>query len=205
MFSKIAVIAISVLATVTGVSSTPLSVRRSELVPRTFQSFSNWGGLSSLANFDDFYGIDNFDGSRCSQTVIVPTQSLFCHSQTVEIVQQRLLVIQEMAKKIITETICDVETQTIVFEQWHAGLGGFSDDLRRISGRQVGFDQSIFSHQSSLINVDGSLTTHDLGFSGHDLGRNTVLVNGHNWDNSRSFISVGAAYLAARGAVVSIH
>ena len=107
--------------------------------------------------------------------------------------------------RIITETICEVETQTIVFEQWHASLGGFSQDLRRLSGKQVGYDQNIASQHNSLLDTNGTVTTNNLGFSGRDLGNNTVLVNGHNWDNNSSFVSVGAAYRAARDAVNGLH
>jgi len=206
MLAKIALIAISALAAVTGVTSTPLAIKRNnDLVPRTSQSFNNWGGLASMSGFDNFFGVDNFDGSRCSQTIIVTQQELVCHTQAVEVIQQRLLVIQEMAKKIITETICEVETQTIVFEQWHASLGGFSQDLRRLSGKQVGYDQNIASQHGNLLNANGSVATNNLGFSGRDLGNNTVLVNGHNWNNSTSFMSVGAAYRASRDAVNGIH
>jgi hypothetical protein len=51
-----------------------------------------------MTNFDNFYGAGNFDGSQNSQTVIT-VQETVCHKQTVEIVQQRLLVLQEVAKK----------------------------------------------------------------------------------------------------------
>lgn len=118
MFAKIAVIAISALAAVTGVASTPLAAKRTNhlgeswfnsefyvsiinhsLVPQTVHSFNGWGGFSSLNGFDNFYGVDNFDGSRCVQNIIVPTHKLVCRSQAIEIIQQRLLVLQEMAKK----------------------------------------------------------------------------------------------------------
>jgi hypothetical protein len=39
--------------------------------------------------------------------------------------------------RIITEQICETETQTIVFEQYYASLGGFSHDLTRNSNRHV--------------------------------------------------------------------
>jgi hypothetical protein len=51
-----------------------------------------------MANFDNFYGAGNFDGSQNPQTVIT-VQETVCHTQSVEIIQQRLLVLQEMAKK----------------------------------------------------------------------------------------------------------
>lgn len=178
-----------------------------------------------MANFDNFYGVDNFDGSHFSsesQVIVKQEQEVVCHTQRVEIIQQRLVVLQEMAKRfvsyhfyiyqnspgylrIITEQICEVESQTIVFEQWHASLHGFSRDLRRWSGRSVGFDRSITNHFGEVINVDGSLNSHDFGFSGHDIGRETVVVGGHNWDDSTSHVTVEDAYRASRFASNSLH
>lgn len=63
------------------------------------QSFNNYHGLASMANFDNFYGADNFDGSKNAQTVVVNVKEVVCHTQAVEIIQQRLLVLQEMVKK----------------------------------------------------------------------------------------------------------
>ncbi|TFK40339.1 hypothetical protein BDQ12DRAFT_721789 [Crucibulum laeve] len=203
---------VTLSALVTGVLSGPLAIRQpTELAVRSIHSFNNWGGFSSLSNFDNFYGADNFDGSRFeqvvvqSQLVVEHQQELVCHTQQVEIIQQRLLVLQETAKRIITEQICDVETQTIVFEQWHSSLHSFSGDLRRHTGRQVGFDQSIVSHFHDIVSSDNTISTHDLGFSGHDLGRQTVVVHGNNWDDSRSFVSVEGAYRATRDAFHSLH
>lgn len=55
-------------------------------------------GIKSLSGFDNFYGSDNFSG-EISKTVIVKEQEVVCHSESVEIIQQRLLVLQEMAKR----------------------------------------------------------------------------------------------------------
>ncbi|KAF8817035.1 hypothetical protein BYT27DRAFT_7153528 [Phlegmacium glaucopus] len=167
-------------------------------------SFDNWGGYPSLSGFDNFYGSHNFDGAIESQTIVTEQSSvLVCHSQTVEIIQQRLLVLQEMAKRIITEQICEVETQTIVFEQFHSSLSLFSHDLRRTSGHHVGYDSNIASHFSDICSSDNSLTNHDLGFTGHDLGSSTVVVGGSNWNDATSPSSVGSAYGAARKAFYS--
>jgi len=63
-------------------------------------SFNNWMGISSLSGFDNFYGSDNFSGHMSSSQIIVEhEQQLVCHSESVEIIQQRLLVLQEMAKR----------------------------------------------------------------------------------------------------------
>ncbi|KAJ6613309.1 hypothetical protein B0H10DRAFT_1805814, partial [Mycena sp. CBHHK59/15] len=161
-------------------------------------SFNNWGGFSSLDNFDNFYGPDDFDHSRnYKQVVIKQDDSLVCHSQSIEIIQQRLVVLQEMAKKIITEQICEVETQTIVFEQYFSSLGHFSDDLTRSSGHQVGYDNHIASYYGDFYNSDGSWSTYDFGFKGSDVGSNYYVPTKSNWDDNSSPPSVGSAYQAA--------
>ncbi|KAF8967143.1 hypothetical protein BDZ97DRAFT_1917089 [Flammula alnicola] len=198
MFAKISMIAVAA-ALVAGVAAKPVPVNQ-ELATRGY-SFDNYGGISSFSGFDNFYGSDNFVGSFSETTVVTQTQELVCHSESIEIIQQRLLVIQEMAKRIITEQICEVETQTVVFEQFHASFGLFSDDLRRTSGRHVGFDTSIASHFSDIVSSDSSLSTDDFGFTGHDLGSNYVVPSGSNWNPSTSPASVGAAFSAARSAI----
>ncbi|KAF9478202.1 hypothetical protein BDN70DRAFT_809228 [Pholiota conissans] len=172
----------------------------STLAARGDISFDNWHGISSFDGFDNFYGSENFIGSIQTQTVVEQDQELVCHSESIEIIQQRLLVLQEMAKRIISEQVCEVETQTVVFEQFHSSLGLFSHDLRRTSGHHVGFDSSITSHFSDFFEEDGSLSTSDFGFTGRDVGRSTVVVGGSNWDAETSPASVGAAFSAARGA-----
>jgi len=152
-----------------------------------------------MDNFDNFWGVGNFDGSRYNQ-ILVKDHELVCHPQKIEIIQQRLTVIREFVKKIITETICDVETQVVVFEQFHSGLGSFKGDLRRVSSRHVGYDRDIVSHYSNIIGQDGSVSTDDWGFSGADVGKSTVVVDGCNWDDSKSYLSVNSAYLGSRRA-----
>lgn len=120
MFAKYAApfLAISALA----VSATP--VNRDVSLARRYDwpSFNSWNGISSLDNFDNFYGCDDFSHSTYTQTVVKQDSSLVCHSESIEIIQQRLAVLQEMAKRIITEQVCEVETQVVVFEQFHARL-----------------------------------------------------------------------------------
>jgi len=157
-----------------------------------------------LDHFDDFYGSDNFDGSQSTQ-VIVHEQQVVCHTEQIELIQQRLVVLQEMAKRIITEQICEVETQTIVFEQFHSSLGGFSHDLRRNSGHQVGYDSNIASHFGSIVGSDGSISSNDLGFSGHDVGSQTVVVGGSNWNDQTSPATVNDAFNQAHDAHTSLH
>jgi hypothetical protein len=158
-----------------------------------------------MASFDNFYGADNFDGSVHVSQTVVQQQEVVCQTQSIEIIQQRLLVLQEMAKKIITEQICEVETQTIVFEQFQASLGNFGGDLSRSSGHDVGYDQGVAGHFSNICNPDGSLTTSDLGFNGTDCGSQTVVPSGSNWNTATSPSSCGAAAAAASSAVMSLH
>ncbi|KAF9265784.1 hypothetical protein L218DRAFT_997175 [Marasmius fiardii PR-910] len=200
MFARFAVqlITVAVLAVCTAAS--PLAAKpASALAARTDVSFSGWGGFSSLDNFDNFYGVGNFHHAVFDQTV-VHDQQVVCHTQAVEIIQQRLVVLQEMAKKIITEQICEVETQTVVFSQFHASLGTFYDDLRRHSGHQVGFDEGVVGKFPQIVQSDGSLSTDDLGFTGMDVGKNVIVPTGNNWNDASSPNSVDSAFFAAQNA-----
>jgi len=199
MFAKLTSTVILASTLLAGVSAKPVPYTR-DIVARDM-SFDNWGGISSLANFDNFYGESNFCGTIQSQTIVEQQSEVVCHSESIEIIQQRLLVLQEMAKRIITEQICEVETQTIVFQQITASFSSFSSDLSRSSGRSVGYDSGIAGHFGSLMNSDGSLSSNDLGFSGQSLGSQTVVPSGNNWNGSSSPASVGAAFSAAQQAV----
>jgi len=197
MFAKFSALFVAV-ALATGVVSAPTSQPQS--IAARGSSFNNWGGISSLSGFDNFYGSDDFAHLHSSQTVVKQDSTLVCHSEQVTIIQQRLAVLQEMAKKIITEQICEVETQTIVFQQYYASLGGFSHDMMRSnSGRYAGYDNSVVSHYSDMYNSDGSLSTYDFGFSGSDVGSN-YYVPSSNWNSNSSPSSVGSAYQAAQAA-----
>jgi hypothetical protein len=205
MFAKLASTLLVASTLVASAFAKPVPVSR-ELVPRGSQiSFNNWGGLSSFGGFDNFYGVDNFDSSVHFSQVVEQSQQLVCHTQSVEIIQQRLLVLQEMAKRIITEQICEVETQTVVFEQFHASLGLFRNDLLRTSGHSVGYDSAIASHFNNICLPDGSLSANDFGFKGTDAGAHTVVVGGSNWNDNTSPASVSAALGAANLAVSSTH
>jgi hypothetical protein len=152
-----------------------------------------------MRGFDRFYGSDNYDGSHFVQQFDTRTV-LVCRAVQIEIIQQRLLILREMAKKVITEFICEVETQTIVLHQHLSTINSFYDDLHRRSGRRVGYDDSIARRYNDIFNSDGSFSSSDLGFSGSDVGRGYVEVSGSNWDDSRSPSSVNEAILAARSA-----
>jgi hypothetical protein len=196
MFAKFSALFVAV-ALATGVVSAPTS--RSNAISARSQSFDNWGGYSSLSGFDNFYGSSDFSHLHGSQTVVKEDSTLVCHSETVTIIQQRLAVLQEMAKKIITEQICEVETQTIVFQQYYSSLGSFSHDLMHYNNRQGGYDGNVVSHYGDMYNSDGSLSTYDFGFSGSDVGSN-YYVPSNNWNSNSSPSSVGSAYEAAMSA-----
>lgn len=187
-----------VLALASVVLGSPLWQRRE--TRRDDVSLNNWGGFQSLSGFDDFNGVDNFSGSQSSQVVVVQEEQVVCQVQQIEIIQQKLVILQEMARRIITEQICEVEVQTIVLEQFSSSVSSFGSDVLRQSGKQVGFDSNIASKISQLVNADGSLSTSDLGFSGHDVGSNTVVPAGSNWNDSTSPTSVQSALAAAQKA-----
>ncbi|KAK0500475.1 hypothetical protein EDD18DRAFT_830155 [Armillaria luteobubalina] len=190
------------LALASVVLAGPLSQRRE--FRRDDVSLNNWGGLQSLSGFDNFNGVDNFSGSQSSQVVVVQEQQVVCQVQQIEIIQQKLVILQEMARRIITEQICEVETQTIVLEQFSSSISSFGSDMLRQSGKQVGFDSNIAGKISQLVNADGSLSTSDLGFSGQDVGSNTVVPAGSNWNDTTSPASVQSALAAAQKAAGSV-
>jgi len=198
MFAKFSALFVAV-ALATGVTSAPTF--KSNALAARGQSFDNWGGISSLSGFDNFYGSDDFAHlQNFHQTVVKQDSTLVCHSEQVTIIQQRLAVLQEMAKKIITEQICEVETQTIVFQQYYASLGGFSHDLTRSSGRSSGYDYNVASHYQDFYNSDGTLSNYDFNFTGSDIGSNYYVPTGDNWNQNSSPSSVGSAYQAAQAA-----
>ncbi|KAJ3995732.1 hypothetical protein F5050DRAFT_1572969 [Lentinula boryana] len=164
---------------------------------RRHHSFDNWGGISSFSGFDNFYGVDNFSGVFSDQVVVEQQEEVVCQTVDIEVVQQKLLILQEMAKQIITEQVCEVETQTVVFQQFLSSCSHFSSDLLRTSGNQIGYDSAIVSHYGSFYNADGSLSTYDLGFSGSDVGRSVIVPSGNNWNSATSPASVGNAFNAA--------
>ncbi|KAJ7175914.1 hypothetical protein C8R46DRAFT_1080003 [Mycena filopes] len=176
MFAKFAAPFVAV-ALATSVMSSPIAYKNA-LAPRS-QSFNNWGGISSLSNFDNFYGSDDFAHHNMNQVELV------CHTEQITIIQQRLAV----------------ETQTIVFQQYYASLGGFSHDLTRNSGssHHAGYDNNIVSHYGDFYNSDGSLSNYDFGFSGHDIGSN-YYVPSSNWNQDSSPNSVGSAYQVSQAA-----
>ncbi|TDL25858.1 hypothetical protein BD410DRAFT_610093 [Rickenella mellea] len=152
--------------------------------PKYGVSFNNYGGYQSMSNFDDFYGYGNFD--QREQTTVIKDKVVVCHSEKIEIIQQKLVILREMAKRIITEQICEVEVQTIVIKQFSSQMDNFHKDVNRKSGRQVSYDEDTSNKISQILGSDGQVSRSDLGFSGQDVGKGSINVQGGNWDNNNS-------------------
>jgi len=166
----------------------------------TAPSFNDWNGISSLDGFDDFFGEDNFSSSLNVQT-IESENVLVCQTVDITIIQQRLAILEEFAKRIITEQICEVETQTIVVNQVQSVFSSFSDDIRHVSDRHVAFDSNVASHIGDLVDENGLLTNNDFGFAGTSIGSNSVVVGGNNWNAETSPALVNSAFQQSSAAI----
>ncbi|KAJ7650310.1 hypothetical protein FB45DRAFT_859127 [Roridomyces roridus] len=221
MFAASAVLFLSLLSVTSEVMGKPLSFRREQALRlrdnsnntsssnssssnsnnnsgNSSVSFNNWNNVPSLSGFDNYNGQGNFDGSRNTQ-VVVKEVEVQCKTVQVEIVQQKLAILQEIAKRIITEQICDVQTQVITLAQHNGQLKVFQDDIQRtVVTRQIGYDQQIASKLTQLTNTDGSLSESDLGFQGSDVGKNLVVPSGNNWSNDTSPALASAALNATQ-------
>jgi predicted restriction endonuclease len=216
MFAASTVLFVFSLLSLTSVAK-PLSYRREQALmlrnapPVSLQargndsvSFNNWNNISQLQGFDDFNGKDNFNGGKNDQTIVIKEVEQKCEVVKVEIVQQKLAILQEIAKRIITEQICDVQVQTIVLEQHNGALQVFRDDIQRKTvTKQVGYDEQIASKLSQIVQTDGTLSVDDNGFSGSDVGKNLVVPSGNNWDDATGPARVQAALDAAESALNS--
>jgi len=217
MLAASTVLFLSLLSLTSEVIAKPLSYRREQAELRrnapnlSLQardngsvSFSNWNNVSALQGFDDFNGQSNFAGQNNQQKIVIQEVQTKCETVKIEIVQQKLAILQELAKRIITEQVCDVQTQTIVLAQHNGALQVFSDTIQRKTvAKQVGFDQTVAQKISTIVNSDGSLSTSDAGFKGSDVGQNTVVPAGNNWDDTSSPALVKAALDAAASATSS--
>jgi len=215
MFAASTVLFLSLLSLTSEVIAKPLSYRREQaLIQRNAPhlalqargnesvSFNNWNNISALQGFDDFNGADNFNGKKNAQTVVIKEVSTKCETVKIELVQQKLVILQELAKRIITEQICDVQVQTIVLAQHNGALEVFRDDIQRKTvARQVGYDETIANKATTIIKDDGSLSVDDNGFSGSDVGKNTVVPVGNNWDDNSGPARVQAALDASASAI----
>lgn len=91
-------------------SSTVVSLTNTELVPF---SFNNWQSISSLDNFDQFFGAGNFDG-RFNEVQVVQVEEIqVCSATEITIVQQQIAVLLETMKQVLLTQVCEVETQVM--------------------------------------------------------------------------------------------
>lgn len=192
----------AVLLLASSALATPLMKRQSQWTDlvNLYVRDNNASLNSYVSGFDNFQGAGNFDGSQNAQVVVVKEQQTVCHTEQITIIQQKLVILQEMAKRIITEQICEVETQTIVIEQFSSTLSSFQNDVGRTSSKQVGYDTNIANMISNLTNSDGSLSTSDLGFNGTSVGNATIVPSGSNWNNTDGPAAVSKALGAAKAA-----
>lgn len=91
MFSKVATFAL-VSSLISGVLATPMFAA---VAP----SFNDYQGISSLSGFDNFNGQNNFDGSNNAQIIVIQEQERVCRTVKIEIIQQKLVILREMAKR----------------------------------------------------------------------------------------------------------
>ncbi|EJD35302.1 hypothetical protein AURDEDRAFT_117417 [Auricularia subglabra TFB-10046 SS5] len=167
-------------------------------------SFNNWGGLSSLNLFDDFFGVGNFDGRFNSLNFIVDEfqqiNVLQCSVVDISFVQQNIAILIEVMKQLLLTQICDVETQIILASQFGSRWLSFIDDLRHISGRNVGFDSFIASQlQVVIASLGGSHV--DLGFLGSSIGSQLQFVSS-NFNQDFQLSRLQSAWSAAQLALL---
>ncbi|KAK7033118.1 hypothetical protein R3P38DRAFT_3313186 [Favolaschia claudopus] len=214
MFGTFTVLFLFSLLSLTSVAK-PLSFRREQtlmlrdtpslsLQARANVSFDSFDNIPQLQGFDEFNGNGNFNGRNNDQKIVIKEVEKQCEVVKIEVVQQKLAILQEIAKRIITEQICDVQVQTIVLEQHNGVLQVFRDDIQRKTvTRQVGYDEEVASKLTNIIKADGTLSVDDNGFSGTDIGKNLVVPQGNNWDDTTGPTRVQSALDAARSALNS--
>jgi len=166
----------------------------------SIHSFNDFGGISAFNGFDNFFGAEDFCGFNTVQ-VFQQSEVVVCQSVDISIIQQRLAVITEFAKRVVLTQLCDVEVQTVAWSQFSFGLMGFTDDLRRLSSRHVSFDSEISSYISDLVDENDVITTNDFGFLGSSIGSHSVILNGDNWNSITSPASVESAFSACQAAL----
>ena len=182
----------------TGVVSTPLPLESRNAA----FNFNGWGGFASLNGFDDFFGVDNVFGLKNQQFFL--QDQLFCAAQPIHLVQQQLLIVQELAKKMILEQICEVEAQAFLIQQLTGGFDVFANDLLLFNGRKAGFDKNIVQFAPQLFDVNGAFAVKDFGFNGHNLGQNLLFVGGSNFVDGHSQVSVKSAFDAVGAAKLQL-
>ncbi|CAE7129224.1 unnamed protein product [Rhizoctonia solani] len=211
MFHYLPSIALFALAASSLVTSSPISRRQygepAVWTPRALIPVTLGGvqvGLNGQGgNLDDFFGVGNFAGNLNQITIIQQQQQLVCRSVDLVRVRQQLAVIQEFAKQVILQQVCEVEIQTVIIQQLNSQLVNFGRNVRRVDGGVPPSFDIVISQKiteiTQVISRGGNLADVNLGFLGSDVGRNSVQVGGSNWNDASSPGSVGKAYQAAKG------
>jgi hypothetical protein len=91
-----------------------------DVAKRGTVSFNNYNNDPFLSNFDNFFGSNDFSNNNFEQIIIEEESQVVCETQSVGSIQQRLAIVGEVIREILTEQICEVESQVIVFEQFYA-------------------------------------------------------------------------------------
>jgi len=161
-------------------------------------SFSQFNNLGNFGVFDQFFGESNFLGLLNEINVANEVQLLQCLNTNVNVVQQQLAILSEVAKQIILTELCSVEDQVIALEQFTGRFDSFSRSVRGSNGITPSFDNSIAQLITQLI-IDDQFNQNDFGFLGSDIGLNTFLVVGSDFSNV-DFNSITLAYELAHEA-----
>jgi hypothetical protein len=157
-------------------------------------SFNNFGGLSSLNHFDEFFGQGNFCGV---QNVLVQQNVVTCQVTQVNIIQQHLAIVAEYAKRVILTQSCETESQVLLFSQWLGGLVNWGHTLRRVNGVAPTFDVAVANQIVNVVDVSNNIVVRDFGFVGSNIGSHAVTVIGDNWINEVSPSTVGFVWESA--------
>jgi hypothetical protein len=162
------------------------------------KSLNGWGGYKALEKFDDWYGDkSNFDGHK-NEEKIKEEEVVVCRPLDARIIQQKLAILQEMAKRVLSEQVCEVEVQTIILHQHNAAWERWVKDVHRWSGKKIGYDKEVAKKYKEIVKEDGwELEEKDHGFNGYDIGKNKVVPKGNNWDDKSGRDRVNKAYGAA--------
>ncbi|KAH8831910.1 hypothetical protein DL96DRAFT_1589392 [Flagelloscypha sp. PMI_526] len=151
------------------------------------KSLNGWGGYKSLEKFDDWYGgANNFDGHK-NEVKVLEQEQVVCRALDARIVQQKLAILQEMAKRVLSEQVCEVETQTIILHQHNAAWENWVKDVHHWSGKPIGYDKEVAKKYKDIVKEDGwELEDKDHEFNGYDIGKNKVIPKGNNWGDDKS-------------------
>jgi len=136
-------------------------------------SFNQFNDLGNFGNFDNFFGVNNFLGLQNEVNVLAQVQCLA--NSNVNLVQQQLSILAELAKQVVLTELCDPADQIIALEQFQGQIDSFSSALRGVSNLSLSFDNSIAQLGAQLF-VDGQLNQNDFGFVGSQIGQNAFLV-----------------------------